>query len=347
MTQRAKHPADQLEYRVLANLAENHNGNPGLAKQLIDLAASAGCDGVVLPHRRAQSGYTKDALLQPVADGSHEHVTRGDLLQRLELSRDTLKDLRSGCVGRLSFIGAPYDLDALADLEGCDPDAYQVEPPVLGHLPLLAAIAGTGKPVYLVAGRCTEDDVAAAVKMFEGNPVTLLHTVYGPAVSLESTALWFIPLLQQRFGLPVGYLGLDSEIHDAVAALALGARTIEKVFTSDRFLPGPSHASSLDRDQLRDLVRVVQGLAPALAPASKGSPQRLMTQTELASAEEPQACLVAAYDLPAGESLGGAMLSVKLAADGLHPKLAKSLMGRRLAYDLPADSPLTFGFIEA
>ena len=246
-------------------------------------------------------------------------------------------------MGRLSFVGAPYGLDALADLEDCGPDAYQVEPPVLGHLPLLAAIADTGRPVYLVAGRCTEDDVAAAVGMFKGNSVTLLHSVYAPSVSLESTALWYIPLLQQKFGLPVGYLGMDSGIHDAVAAFAMGARTIEKVFTSDRFLPGPSHASSLDRDQLRELVTVVRGLEQSLA----GSPPRVVMQTEMGSAEEPQACLVAAYDLPAGESLGESMLSVKLAPNGIHPKFAQSLMGRRLTYDVPTDSPLTFGFIEA
>ena len=200
--------AKQPECRVLANLADNHNGNPGLAKQLLDLAASAGCAGAVLPHRRAKSGYTKDALLQTVADGSHELVTRGDLLQKLELSRDTLKELRSSCLGRLSFVGAPFDLDTLADLEDCNPDAYQVEPPVLAHLPLLAAIADTGRPVYLVAGRCTEDDVEAAIGMFKGKSVTLLHSVYAPSVSLESTALWYIPFLQQRFGLPVGYMGL-------------------------------------------------------------------------------------------------------------------------------------------
>jgi sialic acid synthase SpsE len=278
-----------------------------------------------------------------VADGSHERVTRGDLLQKLELSGDTLKELRRSCQDRLSFVAAPYSLDALADLEECGPDAYQVEPPLLGHLPLLAAIAETGRPVFLVAGRCTEDDIAAAVGMFKGNSVTLLHSVYAPSVSLESTALWYIPVLQKRFGLPLGYMGLESGIHDAVAAFALGARTIQKMFTSDRFLPGPSHASSLDRDQLRELVTVIRGLEQSLAE----SPPRVAMQSELGSAEEPRACLVAAYDLVAGESLGESMLSVKLAPDGIHPKFAESLIGRRLAYDVPTDSPLTFGFIEA
>ena len=333
----------EAKSQILANFGDNHNGNPELAKQLVGLASSAGCDGVVLPHRRSERGYTQAALLQAMLDGSHAHTTRGELLRTLELSSDDLKSLRNSCRGRLSFVGAPYDLQALADLEDSEPDAYQVDPPVLSHMPLLEAIASTHRPAILVAGRCTEDDIAAAVGMFKKQSLTLLHCVYAPSVSLESTALWYIPILQQKFQIPTGYMGLEPGINGSVAAFALGARTIEKVFTSDRFLPGPSHASSLDRDELRELVLCLRQLENAL----KGEPPRVLLQPELSGAADPQACLVAAHYLPAGETLSESMLSVKLAPDGIHPKLAKSLIGRRLAYDVPADAPLVFGVVEA
>ena len=333
----------EAKSQILANLADNHNGNVELAKQLVALASSAGCDGVVVPHHRADTGYTQAALLQPMLDGSHVQTTRGELLRTLELSSDDLKSLRRSCQGRISFIGAPYDLQALADLEDSEPDGYQVDPPVLGHIPLLEAIASTGRPVILVAGRCTEDDIGTAVGMFGKQDVTLLHCVYAQSVSLESTALWYIPFLQQKFQIPTGYMGLESGINGSVAALALGARTIEKVFTSDRFLPGPSHASSLDRDELRELVMYLRQLENSL----EGELPRVLLQPELSGAGDPQACLVAAHDLPAGETLSESMLSVKLAPDGIHPKLAKSLIGRRLAYDVPADAPLAFGVLEA
>lgn len=328
--------------RVLGYVGDNHNGNPDLAAHLVDIAISAGCDGVVLTHRRVDSGYAKDALLQPIADGSHRQSTRGEVLQALELSADTVKELREKCRGRSEFVGAPYDLEALAQLEESEPEAYQVDPPVLGHIPLLEAIAATGRPVILVAGRCTEEDIAAAVGMFPSASLTLLHCVYATEVSLESTALWYLPWLQQTFGIPIGYMGLEPGIHASVAAFALGARTIEKSFTSDQFLPGPYHASSLDRDQLRELVVCLRQLENAL----QGEPPRVLLKPEVDGASDPQACLVAAHDLLANEMLGKSMLTVKLAPDGIHPRLIDKLIGRQLAYDVDADAPITFGVVQ-
>jgi sialic acid synthase SpsE len=328
--------------RIIGNLGDNHNGDPKLARHLAEIAISAGCDGIVLPHCRVDSSYTWDFLLQPTADRFHEYKTRGEALHALELSLDTIRDIREMCRGRLDFIGAPYDLDSFYDLQAVDPDAYQIEPPVLNHVPLAKAIAATGRPVLVVAGMCTEEDITAVLEPLGKGSLTLLHCVYTEGIALESIALRYIPYFRQKFDMPVGYMGLETGLYGAVAAVAMGATTIEKVFTSDKYLPGPSHATSLDRDELRELVKSLRSLEKAVL----ASPPRALMPSELVSSDGFQASLSAAYDLPAGSPIDESMLCIKLMPDGISPRLMNHLIGRRLLYDVAADTPLTFGVIE-
>jgi len=329
--------------RIFGNLGDNHNGDPELAKQLVGIAISAGCDGVVLPHRRVASSYTREALLQPAPDGAHGTTTLGEILQAKELSSQAIKELRDMCTGSLDFIAAPHDLESFEDLQAVEPDAYQIEAPVLGHVPLLKAVASTGRPVFLVAGACTEDEIDAAAAFAGKDSVTLLHCVYAKGVDPASTALWCVPGLAERFQLPVGYFGLEQDIYTPVAAFALGARVIEKVFTSDKHLAGPSHATSLDRDELRAMVASLRGIEQAIS----GDAPRILLPAELESTQDFRPSLVAACDLSAGVTLDSSMLSVKIAPHGISPKLIEQIVGRRLVYDLQADTPITFAVVEA
>ena len=343
MMEEAGNGTYRVHCRIIGNLADNHNGDPELARQLVEIAVSSGCDGIVLPHRKATSCYTQEVLLQPVADRAHSYTTLGESLQALELSAQAIGDLRSLCGNRISFIAAPYDLEAFAEMQAVEPDAYQIDAPVLTHIPLLDAVASSGKPVLLVAGACTEDDMDLAIKALGRDRVTLMHSVYAKGIEAGSTALWAIPHLAERFGLPMGYMGLERDTYTPVAAFAMGARTIEKYFTSDNHLPGPSHATSLDRDQLRQLVLNLRSMEPAIS----GDSPRILLPIELESDEDCHPALVASSDLPAGVTLDESMLSVRLATHGVGPRLLDQVVGRRLAYELPADTPISFAVMEA
>ena len=247
------------------------------------------------------------------------------------------------CEGRLSFIAAPYDLEAFAEMRAVDPDEYQIEAPVLSHVPLLNAVASSGRPVLLVAGACTEEDMDVAIMVLGRDRVTLMHSVHSKGIAADLTALSYIPHLAERFGLPMGYMGMEQDTYTSVAAFALGARTIEKNFTSDKHLPGPSHATSLDRDELRRLISNLRTMEAALS----GSHPRVLLPVELESGQDCHPTLVASSDLPAGVTLEESMLSVKLAPYGVGPRLMSHVVGRRLAYELRADTPISFAVMEA
>jgi sialic acid synthase SpsE len=327
---------------VVAALESNHNGDLSLAKRMVDIAVDCRCDAVKLPVRSVKGCYTEEILQQPSYNHPELGPTYGAVLENLELNPDSLKELRDYCRGRISFIGAPYDLDSLGLLENLSVDAYQVDPPLLCHQPLVEALAGLQKKVLVCAGMCAEPELESVLQTLTNVPVVLLHCVMAEPLRLEDTALNYIPYLGQRFGCEIGYLGFEDGIHAAVAAYTLGATTIEKLFTVDQYLPGPRHAHSLDREELRDLVQQLFALESSLMVSG---PRRLLP-VELATFTDQGCSLVAARQLKAGTAIQPDMLKIKAPLRGVSPQLLSWLRGKRLLYDLPADAPITFGVVE-
>jgi sialic acid synthase SpsE len=335
---------DRIERKVtvVAALESNHNGDLSLAKRMIDIAVESGCDAVKIPVHCVSACYTEEALQQPDWKYPDRGSTYGSVLETLELKSDELRELRDHCKGRISFIGAPYDLVSLGLLEDLHVDAYQIDPPLLGHQPLLEAVAAIQKQVLVCAGMCGEQELESVLQVLKNTPVVLLHCVVAEPLLLENTALNYIPYLRQRFGCDVGYLGFEDGIHAALAAYTLGAATIEKRFTIDRHLPGPGHAHSIDRMELGALVRELSALDTALRASA---PRRLLP-AELEAFAEQRFSLVAARPLKAGTTIEADMLKVKAPLRGISPQLLSWLQGKRLLYDLPADAPITFGIVD-
>jgi N,N'-diacetyllegionaminate synthase len=327
---------------VVAALESNHNGDLSLAKRMVDIAVDCGCDAVKVPLRSVKSCYTEEILQQPSYNYPELGRTYGAVLETLELKPDSLKELRNYCQGRISFIGAPYDLDSFALLENLNVDAYQLDPPLLCHQPLIEAVAGPQKKVFVCAGMCAEPELESVLQTLKDVPFVLLHCVMAEPLRLEDTALNYIPYLGQRFGCELGYLGFEDGIHAALAAYTLGATTIEKLFTVDRYLPGPRHAHSLDREELRALVQQLSALESSLLYSG---PRRLLP-VELETFTNDGRSLVAARPLKAGTPIEPDMLKIKAPLRGVSPQLLSWLRGKRLLYDLPADAPITFGVVE-
>ncbi len=322
---------------LIGALEENHNADAGLTADLVRLAAEAGCDAVSVRRWATNEAFAGEFLREP-----HAGATRAAVLQARELPLEAAAVARKACAeAGIDFVAAPYDARSLGELADLDPDAYQAEPALIGQLDALRQIASQGKPVYLVAGRCTENEIAGALHALDGAAVTILHTVAARGVGLGQTAVGVIPSLASRFGLPVGYYGPEPGTEGSIAAFALGASVIEKPFTTDHRLPGPGHAASLDRDELRRLASALQGLQSALSATGP----RVPFQQELDEDETGRATLVAARDLAVGEVLSGEMLETRLSGRGVSPLQSKHVLGKSLAYAVSAGSPITFGIL--
>ena len=303
---------------IIAALLDNHGGDIGLALDLAKLASEVGCNALAI-----QRGT-------PVSERN----------ARLEMSE--LAQLREFCKDRLDFIAAPYDISSLDELQSLNPTAYQLEPEVLGHVPLIRQIAKLGKPVFLSLGACTETEVEKLIKLLDGVKINLLHCIHAQSVKLEQTALGYIPYLIKKYEHTVGYYGRERGISAPIAAIAMGARVIEKSFTTDHRLSGANHASSLDRDELRGMVTTLHSILESIAAQE----ERLPTAVEMVSDSVPRATLIASRNLHAGEVIELSMFDVSIGNSGVSPLLSERFIGKKLAYDLNVGTPLTLGMIQ-
>lgn len=350
---------------VIAEAGVNHNGDPDLARRLVEAAVAAGADAVkfqTFKASRVASSCAGKAAYQQRTTGADESQLA--MLRRLELSESTHRDLMALCRARgIAFLSTPFDLESVDLLVGLGVDRLKLPSGEITNAPLLLKAARTGLPLLLSTGMCGLAEVEEALGVLAygmGDPgarpgrrafrdayassagraalarrVTLLHcTTEYPAPMAEAN-LRAMGTLARAFGLPVGFSDHTEGIVAAVAAVALGAVVVEKHFTLDRALPGPDHTASLEPDALAALVVAVRQ-----AEAALGDGIKVATPSERANMAIARRSLVARRDLAAGETLDAAGLAVKRPGTGISPMDYYEYLGRRTIRAYRADELL-------
>jgi N-acetylneuraminate synthase/N,N'-diacetyllegionaminate synthase len=330
---------------VIAEAGVNHNGDPALAHQLIEIAAAAGADAVKFQTFRSEALVSRHAPKAPyqveTTGGAESQL---DMLRRLELSGETFVALAEACRRRgLLFLSSPFDIASADDLEALGVVAFKTGSGELTNLPLLEHLAAKGRPIIVSTGMATLDEVETAVATVRGRgtPLALLHCVSAYPAPPEECNLRAMDSLRERFGCPVGFSDHTPGITVAVAAIARGASILEKHFTVDRSLPGPDHRASLDPGELTALIAAVRQVEAAL-----GDGQKRPTPAELPTRTVARKSLVAARALRRGEALTAAAVAVKRPGTGIAPGDLPRALGRRLRRDLDVDEVIEWAMLE-
>lgn len=317
-----------LEKKVLivAEIGNNHEGNFNLAEDLVRKAAECGVDAVKF------QTFRTERLVAP-SDGR-----RFQQLKSFELSYAQFMELsRLAHSLGLLFISTPLDLKSAEFLEGLV-DAYKIASGDNNFYPLIAQVVKTGKPVMISSGAsdyAQVDRTVAFVKDQWGGqptecPLAILHCVSSYPVPLDEANLGAIGFLSRKLDVPVGYsdhtLGLDASL----AAVAVGARIIEKHFTLDKnFSQFRDHQLSADPVEMQELVSRVRAVTSML-----GSGEKVLQPCEEASAHIIRRSIAAASDLPRGHRLEWSDLMWVRPGDGLAPGEERLLIGRELKRDV-------------
>ncbi len=333
---------------VIAEAGVNHNGSPDLALALVEAAAAAGADAVKFQHFDPAKLAREDAGMADyqVANLGRRQSQR-EMLDALVLSRDVLVRAarRAGELG-IGFLCTPFDTASAADLADLVP-AWKVSSTDLTNWPFLAALCRLGKPLILSTGMATLDEVtdtaAFVAPRVRGGagfaPLTVLHCVSAYPAPLEACNLRGLPVMAAALpDAAVGYSDHTLGIGAPVAAVALGARMIEKHLTLDKAMPGPDHKASADPAEFAAMVRAVREAAAALGRAVK-EPQ----PCELQHRDTVRRSLHLTRSLAAGHVLGEDDLVALRPADGLAPNRLAQVLGRRLARAVAGGRPLTEG----
>lgn len=315
---------------IIAEIGNNHNGSLALAKELIKLAKEAGADCAKFQMRDLDELYlNRGEANDPREDLGSQYVL--DLLSRFQLSRDELFAAFDFCkeVGIIPLC-TPWDMKSFKALEGYGMEAYKVASADLTNHDLLLAIAQTHKPVICSTGMSQEQEIEQAVELLQkqGAQYILLHCNSTYPAPFKDINLRYLDRLRELGNCLVGYSGHERGIAVPVAAVALGAKVIEKHFTIDRNMEGNDHKVSLLPGEFAAMVEGIRQVEQSL-----GSKSKMISQGELINRESLAKSLVINCDLKKGELISEEMIVVKSPGKGLQPNRKKELIGLKARRD--------------
>lgn len=321
-----KYEVGERRTYVIAEIGNNHNGNPDRAIEMIDLALDVGADCVKFQMRHLDEVYRKRSLRKDGEDLGTEYIL--DLLARFELTVDQHRKIFEYCRQKgIEYLCTPWDEKSVKVLEDFGVPAYKVASADLTNLPLLEILAQTGKPLILSTGMSTIEEVQGTVDLLNARNVhyALLHcnSTY-PAPLHDINLLWMAQL--RKIHPLVGYSGHERGINVSLAAVALGACIIERHFTLDRLMEGPDHAASLTHAEFKKMIEGIREIEEALGDGDV----RKLSQGEMINRENLGKSLVAARQLSAGTVLGANDIKVRSPGQGLSPQNLSRLVGRTL-----------------
>lgn len=312
---------------VIAEIGINHNGSLELAKQLIDAAVEAGADCAKFQMRTLAALYQNQGDAEDARENLGSQYTL-DLLTRFQLSPEQMFTAFDYCKERgILPLCTPWDKESLARLEEYGMEAYKVASADLTNHDLLTALAHTGKPLICSTGMSDEEEILQAVDLLQrlGASYVLLNCNSAYPPPFKDVHLRYMDRLAEIGQCLVGHSGHERGINVAIAAVARGAKVIEKHITLDRNMEGNDHKVSLLPDEFRALVEGIRQVEEALGTDTR----RQITQGERINRATLAKSLVINCDLEPGAVITASMIEIRSPGRGLQPNRMKELIGRR------------------
>ena len=254
----------------IAEIGINHNGDMKICKQLIDLAAEAGCDSVKFQKRDIDSVYSKNFL-----DGYRDSPwgkTQRDQKMGLEFNEQDYKEIDNYCKSKkIEWFASAWDLKSQLFLRKFNCKYNKIASAMLINIELLEMVAEEKKHTFISTGLSTMEDIETAVKIFKKKncPFELMHCVSTYPMKYTDANLKTILTLKKKFDCNVGYSGHETGLVVSYAAASLGISSIERHITLDRTMYGSDQAASLGPAGLKRLVPEVRRIQIALGDGVK------------------------------------------------------------------------------
>ncbi len=260
-----------------------------------------------------------------------------EVLERVNLPPEAHVELMQYCdqVG-IQYLCTPFCAKAADVLEELGVQAFKVGSGEMTNIPMIRHIARKGKPMLVSTGMATLEEIRETVEVLKGGGVELVlmncTSAYPPRY--DEVSLGFIPRMREMFDVLIGHSDHTTDIWVPLGAVALGARVIEKHFTSDHSLKGPDHFISLDPVEFQHMVEGIRHLEGAL-----GTDKRV-TSSEEEVRRWAHHSVVSLRDIPAGTVISPVMVGVKRPGWGIPAKRLEEIFGRVAARNIRANSLL-------
>lgn len=328
---------------IIAEAGVNHNGSIVLAKQLIDSAIMAGADYVKFQTFKAEklaSDRAHKARYQLVQ--SDEDDSQLKMLRSLELNAAAHIELIAYCREKgIGFLSSAFDEESVDLLDQLGVPFFKVPSGEITNKPYLQHIAGKGKPVIMSTGMAFMSEIKDAIKVLTDSglkreAITILHCNTEYPTSMQDVNLKAMVAIRDELGVSVGYSDHTLGIEIPIAAVSLGAKVIEKHFTTDRSLPGPDHKASLEPGELKAMVSAIRNVELAV----EGNGIKEPSPSEINNINVVRKSIHLHQALPAGTVIKTEHLIMKRPGIGISPMDIDDVIGKTLLVDLGIDSLL-------
>jgi len=326
---------------VIAEIGINHEGDAAKARRMIDDAAAAGCECVKFQSHVIEDEYVP-AAGKVIPGNAKESIL--EIMRRCAFDEPTECELKAYTESKgLIYLSTPFSRAAANRLERMGVLAYKIGSGECNNTPLVDHIASFGKPVLVSTGMNNLESVARTVEILERRGVKygLFHCTSMYPTPYSKVRLGALAQLAERF--PRAVLGLSDHslgIYTCLAAVPLGARLLEKHFTSDKSWPGPDVSISITPEELRELIVGSRAVFEAL-----GGEKNILPE-EQPTIDFAYASVVTTLSVRAGERFTRDNLWVKRPGTGeIHATRYEEVLGRVAQRDVAKDALLSWSDI--
>jgi len=325
---------------IVAETGSNHDQKLSQAKQLIDIAAGSKVNAVKFQSYRAEQMVARTK--KRIENGKFDDLkTFYELYKKTELPWEWLEKLKNYAESKnIIFLCSPFDEEAVDKLDALSIPAFKIASAELSHLSLLEYIAQKKKPIILSTAMATLGEIERAIEIIlkqGNNQIILMHCAMGYPLKTENANLAVMDTLSQVFSFPVGYSDHTLGVSVSIAAVARGARVIEKHFTISKDLSGPDHSFALEPSELNALVREVRIVEKAI-----GSSQKKIFDSELIYYLRGRRSIFAKINIPKGTVIKKKMLAILHPGIGIEPEYSNMVVGRKTKTDIKNQEPITW-----
>ena len=254
---------------VIAEIGINHNGDLEIAKNLMDVAASAGCDAVKFQKRTPELCVPEEQKSQ-IRETPWGTMTYIEYKERTEFGQQEYQqiDTYAKQLG-IHWFASPWDLPSVDFLLTFDPVCIKVASASLTDDALLKKLVASGVPLILSTGMSTMDEIDHAATVVKSSQYALAHATSTYPCQPSELNLRMISTLKDKFQVPIGYSGHETGLATTLAAVAMGATFIERHITLDRAMWGTDHSASVEPTGLDRLVRDIRNIELAFGDGVK------------------------------------------------------------------------------
>jgi len=334
---------------IIAEAGVNHNGDIESAIELIKVASWAGADFIKFQTFITELNISKSArkaTYQSNNTGSSE--SQFEMVKKLELSFDDFLLLERKCIEfKIGFMSTGFDIPSIDFLNSLSPEFYKIPSGEINNKPYLEHVGKIAKKIILSSGMADINEIKQAVFILENagiekENITILHCNTEYPTPMKDVNLFAMLHIKNEIGSEIGYSDHTLGIEVPIAAVALGAKIIEKHFTLDRNLPGPDHRASLEPNELKHMISAIRNIELALS----GNGIKEVSESENKNIILARKSIHVTKRLTKGHILTSDDIIMRRPGNGISPMEIDLVLGKVINTDLDNDTQLSWDQIK-